>query len=151
MELIHWLKEVVQSISGLPRWHNGKESASNAGEARDSGLIPGLGRFPGEGSGNPPQYSCLENPVDRWSLQAVVRRGTKNWTWLKQLSTQACRTRLEMQKVSNEHKTVVNTSPEDEVTQEMGGEGPRTKPWRREICQQTRGSENKEEGKIAGL
>ena len=40
----------------------GKESACNAG---DPGLIPGLGRFPGEGNDNPLQYSCLENPMDR--------------------------------------------------------------------------------------
>ena len=39
----------------------GKESACNAG---DLGLIPGSGRFPGEGNGNPLQYSCLENPMD---------------------------------------------------------------------------------------
>ena len=40
---------------------DGKESAYNAG---DLGLIPGMGRFPGEGNGNPLQYSCLENPMD---------------------------------------------------------------------------------------
>ena len=42
-----------------------KKSACNAGGAGDSGLIPGLGRSPGEGHGNPLQYSCLENPLDR--------------------------------------------------------------------------------------
>ena len=48
-------------IMGLPLWLSGKESAFNAG---DQGSIPGLGRSPGEGIGNPLQYSCLENPVD---------------------------------------------------------------------------------------
>ena len=48
--------------SGLPRWFSGKESACNAG---DVGSIPGSGRSPGEGNGNPLQYSCLENPMDR--------------------------------------------------------------------------------------
>ena len=38
---------------------------ANAGDVRDMGLIPGMERFPGEGNGNPIQYSCLENPMDR--------------------------------------------------------------------------------------
>ena len=46
-----------------------KESACNAG---DLGLIPGLGRFPGEGNGNSLQYSCLENLMDRGAWQATV-------------------------------------------------------------------------------
>ena len=47
----------------------GKQSACNAG---DLGLIPGLGRSPGEGNCNPLQYSCLENPMDRGARQATV-------------------------------------------------------------------------------
>ena len=47
---------------GFPGGSNGKESACNAG---DQGLIPGLGRCPGDGNGNPLQYSCLENSVDK--------------------------------------------------------------------------------------
>ena len=47
---------------GLPWWLTVKESACNV---QDLGLIPGSGRSPGEGNGNPLQYSCLENPVDR--------------------------------------------------------------------------------------
>ena len=46
----------------FPGGSDGKESAHNA---RDPGSIPGLGRYTGEGNGNPPQYSCLENPMDR--------------------------------------------------------------------------------------
>ena len=49
------------SLLGFPRSSTGKESACNAG---DLGLIPGLGRSPGEGNSNPLQYSCLENPMD---------------------------------------------------------------------------------------
>ena len=56
-------------LVGLPWWLSGKESACNAG---DVGLIPGLGRSPGEGNGNPLQYSCLWNPVDRGAWQATV-------------------------------------------------------------------------------
>ena len=46
-------------LGGLPRWRSGKESPCNAG---DLGSIPGFGRSPGGGHGNPIQYSCLENP-----------------------------------------------------------------------------------------
>ena len=47
------------------------------------GLIPGLGTFPGGGNGNPFQYSCLENPMDREAWQATVYRVTKSWTRLR--------------------------------------------------------------------
>ena len=59
---------------GLPWWHSNKESASQAG---DPGLIPGLGRSPREGNGNPLQYSCLGNPMDRGAWQATVHVVTK--------------------------------------------------------------------------
>ena len=49
-------------VSGFPGGSEGKASACSVG---DLGLIPGLGRSPGEGNGNPLQYSCLENPMDR--------------------------------------------------------------------------------------
>ena len=42
-----------------------KNLSANAGDIRDKGSIPGLGRYPGVGNGNPLQYSCLENPMDR--------------------------------------------------------------------------------------
>ena len=45
---------------------------ANAGDTIDAGSIPGGGRSPGEGSGSPPQSSCLENPMDRGALQATV-------------------------------------------------------------------------------
>ena len=56
-------------LFGFPSGSDGKESAGNVG---DLGLIPGLGRSPGGGRGNPLQYSCLENPMDRgaWSTTA---------------------------------------------------------------------------------
>ena len=56
-----------------------KASAYNAG---DSGLIPGLGRSPGEGNGSPLQYSCLENPMDGGAWWAAVHGVTKSWTRL---------------------------------------------------------------------
>ena len=55
-------------------WLSGKESACNAGATGDVRLIPGLGRSPGGGHGNPLQYSCLENPKDRGARQSTVHR-----------------------------------------------------------------------------
>ena len=56
-----------------PRWLSGKEAAYKAGDTGDSGSIPGLGRSLGERNGNPLQYSCLENPMDRGPWQAAVQ------------------------------------------------------------------------------
>ena len=60
---------------GFPGGSDGEESACNAG---DPGSIPGLGRAPGEGHGNPLQYSCLENPMDRGALQTTIQRVQHN-------------------------------------------------------------------------
>ena len=49
-----------------------KNPPANAGEARDTGSIPGSGRSPGVGNSYPPQHSCLENPMDRRAWQAIV-------------------------------------------------------------------------------
>ena len=57
-----------------------KNLPANAGDVRDVGLIPGSGRSPGGGHGNPLQYSCLENPMDREAWWATVHRVTKSWT-----------------------------------------------------------------------
>ena len=64
---------------GFPGVSDGKESTCNAG---DLGLIPELERSPGEGNGNPLQYSCLENPMDRGAWQATVHGITKSQTGL---------------------------------------------------------------------
>ena len=61
-----------------------KNPPANAGDARNMGSIPGLGRFPKGGHGNPLQDSCLENPMDRGAWWATVHGVTKNGT---QLST----------------------------------------------------------------
>ena len=63
-----------------------KESACNAG---DLSLLPGWGRSPGEGNGNPLQDSFLENPMDRETWQTTVHRVAKSQLWLKQVSTHA--------------------------------------------------------------
>ena len=60
-----------------------KNPLANAGDRRDVGLIPGLGRSPGGGHGNPLQYSCLENPMDRGAWRATVHGVAQSWTGLK--------------------------------------------------------------------
>ena len=59
-----------------------KNPPANAGNARDSGSIPGWGRSPGGENGNPLQYSCLKNPTDREAQWATVQGFAKSWTWL---------------------------------------------------------------------
>ena len=66
-------------IEGHPWWPDGKESSCNA---EDLGSIPGLGRYPGEGCGNPLQYSCLENSMDRGARWAIVHGVAKSRTRL---------------------------------------------------------------------
>ena len=63
----------------FPGGSEDKASACNAG---DPGTIPGLGRSPGEGNGNPLQYSCPENPMGRGAWQATVHGVAKSQTWL---------------------------------------------------------------------
>ena len=70
---------VYSSIKGLPGGSDGKESACSAG---DLGSIPGLGRSPGGGHGNPLQYSRLENPMYRGAWWATVYEVAKSQTWL---------------------------------------------------------------------
>ena len=62
---------------GFPGGSDSKESACNV---EDLSSIPGLRRSPGVGNGNPLQYSCLENPMDRGAWQATVQRVEKSWT-----------------------------------------------------------------------
>ena len=73
---IHWFH---RSLSG-------KKSACSAGAAGDTGLIPGSGRSPGGGHGDPLQYSCLENPMDRGAWQATVHGVAKSQTQLSDLA-----------------------------------------------------------------
>ena len=67
----HWFKPNYSS--------DGKESSGNAG---DPGSIPGSGRSPREGNGNPLHYSCLENPMDRGASWATFQGVAKSQTWL---------------------------------------------------------------------
>ena len=69
----------MKETGGFPGGSEVKVSASDAG---DLGSIPGSGRSPGEGNGNPLQYSCLENSLDRGTLWAIVHGVAKNETRL---------------------------------------------------------------------
>ena len=64
--------------NGLPRWLSDKEF--------DIGLVPGLRRYPGGGNGNPLQYSCQENPMDRGAWQVTVRGATQEMVTSGQLN-----------------------------------------------------------------
>ena len=66
----------------LPRRYSGKEQPAHAGDTGDMGLIPGSGIPPGEGNGNPLQYSCWGNSMDRGPWRATVHGVAKSWTWL---------------------------------------------------------------------
>ena len=76
--ILSWVSQVMLVVKNLP---------ANAGDIRDPGSIPGLGRSPGGGNGSPFQYSCLENPTHRGDCWATVHRVAKSQTWLKQLHT----------------------------------------------------------------
>ena len=75
----YFIPYFVFSILGFPGGSDGKESACNTG---DLGLIPVSGRSPRVGNGNPLQYSCLENSMDRGAWQATTHGVVKSWTRL---------------------------------------------------------------------
>ena len=70
---------MLEKKTGFPGSSDGKESACNVG---DLSWIPGSARSPGEGNGNPLQYSCLKNPMDRGAWQAIAHRVIESWTQL---------------------------------------------------------------------
>ena len=67
-----------------------KNPSANAWEVKDMGLIPGWGRSSRGGHGNPLQYSCLEDPMDRGAWRATVHRITQSRTWLSNLACTEC-------------------------------------------------------------
>ena len=73
--------------SGYRLIPGGSEDKASACHAGDQGLIPGLGRSPGEGNGNPLQYSCLENPMDGGAWWATVHGVTKSRTRLSDFTS----------------------------------------------------------------
>ena len=75
--------EFVVDLSGFPGGTVVKNPSANAGDTRDEGLIPSLGRSPGGGNGNPLQYSCLENLLGRGVWRATVAGVEKEWDTTK--------------------------------------------------------------------
>ena len=83
-QLVRWQRASHSPLYTFlsPRRCSGKNPPANAGDARYEGLIPGSGRSPGEGHGNPLWYPCLENPMDRGAWWATLHGVTKSWTQL---------------------------------------------------------------------
>ena len=79
-----WTKKLCYIYMGFPGSSDSKESPYSAG---DLGSIPGPRTSPGEGNGNPLQYSCLENPMHKGAWQASVHGVTKSWTQLRDFSS----------------------------------------------------------------
>ena len=84
LSILRWIR-YAQCAFGLPGGSVGKEAACSVGEL---GLIPGLGISPGEGNGNPLQYHCLENLMDRGAWWATVHEVAKSWTQLSKFHCQ---------------------------------------------------------------
>ena len=80
---------VVIDIQGFLGGASGKEPACQCRGHKSASSVPGSGRSPGGGHGNPLQYSCLENPMDRGAWRATVHGVTQSQTRLKGLSTDA--------------------------------------------------------------
>ena len=80
----HEIKRPLLLGVGFPGGSDGKASVYNVG---DPGSIPGLGRSPGEGNGNPLQDYCLENPMDRGAWQATAHGVAKSWTRLSDFTS----------------------------------------------------------------
>ena len=90
-----WAPQAALLVKNLP---------ANAGDIRDAGAIPGSGRASGEGHGNPPQHSRLENPMDRGTWQATVHGVTKSQTRLKRLSIRTLSTYIKIKNILHAEK-----------------------------------------------
>ena len=75
-------KQFIHGRNSFPGGSMVKSLPANTGDTGDMDLIPGLGRSPEGGNGNPFPYSCLENAMDRGAWWAIVHGVTKSWTWL---------------------------------------------------------------------
>ena len=83
----HDLATKQQVFIELSRWLRVKNLPASARDAGDKGSIPGSGRSPRRGHGNPLQSSCLEKPMERGVWQTTVHGAAQSWPWLKRLST----------------------------------------------------------------
>ena len=78
------MRKNLEKNIGFPGGTSGKEPHANAGDVRDEDSIPGSGRSPGGSHGNPLQYSCLENPMDRGAWWATIHGLAKSRSQLKE-------------------------------------------------------------------
>ena len=105
---------------------NGKDPLANAGDIRDTGLIPGSGRSPGGGHGNPLQFSCLENPMDRGAWWTTLHRVTQIQTRLKQLSMHS--TKCRRKKLGQIHEFILGQGVLG--SRDLSPTSPLPSPWR---------------------
>ena len=85
-----------------------KDWPANAGDLRNAGFIPGSGRSPGGEHGNPLQYSCLENPMERGAWWDTIHRVKKSQTQLNQHSKPAAYYKFDLSSVPGSKHTVMN-------------------------------------------
>ena len=106
---------------------NGKESASNAGDARDGGSVSGLGRSPGGENGNPLQYSCLENCMNRGAWRTTVHGVAKsqtrlsNWAFMRIVGALRILRSRQIRKMQSYHKKPIPSYDLD-IFHSQGGE-----------------------------
>ena len=105
-----------------------KNPPGNGGDIRHVFLIPGSGRSPGGGHGNPLQYSCLENSMDRGGWRATVHGVAKSWTWLKPLGTLVIHIAL-LQPCSSDMNGTKTTSVQFSSIQSLSLVGLFVTPW----------------------
>ena len=115
-----WYQERIRKYNWLSQWLNCKESVCDSGATC---CIPGSGRCPGGGHGNPLRYSCLENPMDTLAWQAMVHRVAKSWTQLK-LCTVWCPAK---ERVKNGFPTCQTGKLHDTQDRVLMSPGPSTK------------------------
>ena len=114
--LLHFLSPYLpfyflSTSSGFPGGPSGKEPTCQCRRQIDVSSIPGLGRSPEGGHGNPLQYSCLENAIDREVCWVTIHRTAKSQTWLKRLSRHTC-----MQKIAI-CRTLLSQKPTWDMTE----------------------------------
>ena len=98
----------MEKSLGFPDVSAGKESTCSAGDTGDAGLIPGCGKSPRGGNGNPLQYSCLKNPVDRGPWWATVHGVSKSRTQLsKNLLLQVTFKKIKKENTLTESRWIV--------------------------------------------
>ena len=84
---LQYFGHLMRRANSLEKMPMVKNLPANAGDIRVTSLIPESGRSPEKGHGNPLQYSCLENSMDRGAWQAIVHRVAQSWTLLERLHT----------------------------------------------------------------